>query len=120
MDKPTQDEIDSIGSYVQAIDELDGEPFFSKDEPRKLSSGGKHRSFHLGDRFHFRSALITFRRIWMTGDAENIDRVCGLLRRFLHPAAWEGVKVFRRNIKEQLKSTQQWLGVGTITGVKLI
>ena len=81
---PSQEEIDSVASYILAVDELKDEPFFSRDEPRTISSmGTKYQSFRLGDRFHFRSALITFRRIWMKGDAENFDRVCNILWRHL-------------------------------------
>ncbi len=84
-DRPTQDDVDSLASFVEAVAELDSEPFFSRDEPRKLSNSGDKFTYHLGDRFHFRSALITFRRIWMKGDAENFEHVCNVIWKFTAP-----------------------------------
>jgi len=78
---PTQHEIDSLASFVEAIDELQNEPFFAKDEPRSASKSGKRYTFTLGDRCHFRSALITFRRIWMESDTENFFKVCKVVKR---------------------------------------
>ena len=80
--KPTQDDVDCIASYVEAIAELEAEPFYASDEPRTVSSHGDKHTYRIGDRFYFRSALITFRRIWMKGDAENFDHICNILVKF--------------------------------------
>ena len=80
---PLPKEVDSIAAFVEAAEELIREPFFGPDEKRTWShSGNNDFTFHLGDRFHFRSALINFRRIWMQGEASNFDTVHGILWRY--------------------------------------
>ena len=79
---PHAKDVDSIASFVEAAEELEREPFFGPDEKRTCTSGGKFQTFHLGDRFHFRSALISFRRIWMEGETSNFHKVCGILWRY--------------------------------------
>ena|SRR5437763_8019684 len=101
-DRPTQDEVDSLASFVEAIAELDSEPFFSRDEPRTLSISGDKFTYHLGDRFHFRSALITFRRIWMKGDAENFDHVCNVIWKFTTPPPNGFLSFIRDAVQKEL------------------
>ncbi len=48
------------------------EPFFGKDDPVRLQRMGPTAvTYFLGDRFHFRSALISFRRIWMCSESSH-------------------------------------------------
>lgn len=68
---PSQAQIDRIASFVEAARELKKEPFLHSDEERSLSFRGNNYTFNVGDRFHFRSALVTFRRIWMEGEASH-------------------------------------------------
>ena len=107
-DQPTQDDVDSLASFVEAVGELDSEPFFSRDEPRKLSSSGDKFTYHLGDRFHFRSALITFRRIWMKGDAENFEHVCNVIWKFTTPPPNTFLAFIRDSIRKELDEEPQW------------
>jgi hypothetical protein len=78
---PSQRDVDCVASFVEAAEELAREPFFGPDEKRSFSHGGSTQTFHLGDRFHFRSALISFRRIWMSGEISNFYTVYGILWR---------------------------------------
>jgi hypothetical protein len=84
----TQKDVDAVASFVEAANELDLEPFFGKDEQFSLSgipSAGP-ATFHLGDRFHFRSALISFRRIWMATEPSHWENVIRILTRAGMPA----------------------------------
>jgi len=83
-----QEDVDAVASFVEAINELDLEPFFGKDEQFSFSgmpSAGP-ATFHLGDRFHFRSALISFRRIWMATESSHWENVIRILTRTGMPA----------------------------------
>jgi len=76
----TQKEVDAVASFVEAASELDLEPFFGKDEQFTQSGSAEHRIiYHLGDRFHFRSALISFRRIWMTTEPSYWRAIADIL-----------------------------------------
>src|SRR6266478_5990691 len=77
---PTQTEVDKVASFVEAAEELAREPFFGPDEPRRKISIGDERLFEVGDRFHFRSPLISFRRIWLNDEPSNAYTVCKLLK----------------------------------------
>jgi hypothetical protein len=79
---PSQREIDHIASFVEAARELKKEPFFHADEKRSFSFQGNNYTFEVGDRFHFRSALVTFRRIWMPGESSNFYDCYNILWRF--------------------------------------
>jgi hypothetical protein len=79
---PTQKDVDAIASFVEACGELDIEPFFGKDESFSYSgtgTAGKY-TFKLGDRFHFRSALISYRRIWMKSESCHWRSVATILK----------------------------------------
>jgi hypothetical protein len=83
----TKDDVDAVASFVEAANELDLEPFFGKDEQFSQSGSAEHKTiFHLGDRFHFRSALISFRRIWMPREPSHWKTVTGVLTRQNMPA----------------------------------
>lgn len=82
MSAPVQHDVDCIASFVEACGELEREPFFGKDEQLGSQTGpGKAKTYTMGDRFHFRSALISFRRIWMQKEASHWKRVVQTLRR---------------------------------------
>jgi hypothetical protein len=82
---PQATEVDAVASFVEAAGELEREPFFGLDEKRTWSHSGENRwVFELGDRFHFRSALISFRRIWLKNEASNFERVSKILWRYCH------------------------------------
>ena len=79
---PSQQDIDRIASFVEAVRELKKEPFFHEDENRSVSIQGDKHTFRVGDRFHFRSVLVTFRRIWMNDEASNFFSCYNILWRF--------------------------------------
>lgn len=87
MDKkptvPTQFEVNSLAAFIEAATELENEPFFSPDDQLKLvSHGGDKIIAVLGDRFHFRSALVSFRRIWLEKEASYFYDVLKLIRKY--------------------------------------
>ena len=93
----TQKEVDAVASFVEAAGELDLEPFFGVDEQFRITSGSDYRrTYHLGDRFHFRSALISFRRIWMSKEPSCWRNVTQILSGSEMPdrirvhASWQG------------------------------
>jgi hypothetical protein len=88
MANPVQRDIDCVASLVEAASELQREPFFGKDEKLTYSDGPTGTTtYQMGDRFHFRSALISFRRIWMQGEASHWKRVVKILKQTDVPPA---------------------------------
>jgi hypothetical protein len=78
----TQPEVDALASFVEACGELEKEPFFGKDEKCTFQGDGQDRwTFNLGDRFHFRSALVSFRRLWMPREPSSWKNVVAILQR---------------------------------------
>lgn len=84
----TKKEVDAVASLVEAAGELDLEPFFGVDEQFITTSGSSEYRimYQLGDRFHFRSALISFRRIWMPSEPSYWRNVAEILSRSEIPA----------------------------------
>ena len=77
MSKPVDQKcVDQIASFVEACAELKNEPFFGKDEKLSFRSSGNRWTFTFGDRFHFRSALISFRRLWINRSPINVLDDC--------------------------------------------
>lgn len=77
-----QDQIDQLALYLEITEDMSYEAFFSKDE--KISFGGNRagNEYHLGDRTHFRSALINFRRLWMNNEPSNYNRVANIVDKY--------------------------------------
>ena len=82
ISKITQDEIDQLGLYLEIIEDMSFEPFYSKDEKMSLSGGNEEKEFYMGDRAHFRSALISFRRLWMNDEPSNYNRVAKIVDKY--------------------------------------
>lgn len=104
-DKPNiaQQDVDAVASFVEASNELDVEPFFGKDEQFSFSgTADGPATFYLGDRFHFRSALISFRRIWMPFEPSHWRNVVEILTRPNLPPAISNNASIRGNVIETL------------------
>ena len=82
--KPTQSEIDSLAAFIEAAEEMQQEPFFGPDEKLTLGHNGKNYYCNFGDRFHFRSALVSFRRIWLNDEASNFYRILNIIDKYEH------------------------------------
>ena len=80
MKTPTGKEVDCVASLVEACGELEREPFFGKDDPLTGKNDGVRHTYIMGDRFHFRSALISFRRMWMSTEASYWETVIKIIR----------------------------------------
>lgn len=80
-----QKDVDKLASFVEACGELQLEPFFGKDERLSFRSVGNRWAFSFGDRFHFRSALISFRRLWMPTEPSHWRTVVEILQRLGWP-----------------------------------
>jgi hypothetical protein len=103
--QPTQQEVDCIAAYVEAATELQKEPFFHRDEKRGLQFGGEGNfSFYFGDRFHFRSALVTFRRIWMNDESSNFNHCCNILWRYLPNPQNPLLQSWRETVKQTVSA----------------
>src|SRR5262249_13351287 len=75
-----QKEVDRLASFIEACGELEKEPFFGRDEKLSFRSAGQVSTFTFGDRFHFRSALISFRRLWMPREPSHWEKVVSVLK----------------------------------------
>jgi hypothetical protein len=87
---PTQHQVDCIASFVEACGELEREPFYGKDEKLGAQTGRAGDTYIMGDRFHFRSALISFRRIWMPTEASSWSDVVDILGKTGLPSGISG------------------------------
>lgn len=85
---PTQEEIDAIAHFIEAIRQLKKSPFFLQ-EYRSLSiSIGEGQPMeemrgHFPDPEIVRAALVPFRRVWLQSEPCNHARVANLLMRYV-------------------------------------
>ncbi len=79
---PDQCDVNCLASFTEAAEELQREPFFSGDNKTTLAKQSQTGETQFGNRFHFRSALISFRRIRNEREAANFLEICRLLKRF--------------------------------------
>lgn len=115
---PMQDDVDAVASYIEACEELDREPFYGPDEKLGIRHQGKVTTFTLGDRFHFRSALISFRRVWMPSEPSHVQNVAQIIR--LSGAQASGFLDYHL---QQIKSSEfgpRTFGKLTLTGHRII
>lgn len=104
MSNITQEDVDAVASFVEAANELDIEPFFGKDEQFTQSGSAEYKIiYRLGDRFHFRSALISYRRIWMVTEPSHWRSVTGILTQAEMPAS------VRQSAAIQLQQIDQFI-----------
>src|SRR5271166_2823246 len=61
----TQDEFDNLAIFVAVVEELRREPFFSEDIHERL--GGENYGIFCHPMF-LKSAVLPFRKIWMSGE----------------------------------------------------
>ena len=104
-DKPNiaQQDVDAVASFVEASNELDVEPFFGKDEDFSFNGPADGpATFYLGDRFHFRSALISFRSYTMPFEPSHWRNVVEILTRPNLPPAISNNASIRGNVIETL------------------
>jgi hypothetical protein len=79
---PDQLAANCLAAFVEAVEEMRCEPYFGEDDPCKITEQAGAVTYTLGDRFHFRSALVTFRRVWLNDEASALPHICGLLDRY--------------------------------------
>jgi len=90
-----------------------------------VTSRGNYRAFAISSLttwvivFHFRSALITFRRIWMKGDTENFDHICNIIWRFTTPPPNVFLKFIRNAVHKELNEAS-WPRPIDVTGRELV
>jgi hypothetical protein len=85
---PSQVEIDLLAVFIETAEELRREPFFDLYEtPRWTSQQDKLVVMEFGDRFHFRSALIPFRRLWRKGEDSYYSDILRLIAKHNPSAA---------------------------------
>ena len=107
-----QKSVDQVASFVEACEELKKEPFFGKDEKLSFRSSGNRWTFTFGDRFHFRSALISFRRLWMPTEPSNWIEVVEILK---NPDLPKGTilsaEYHEKNIRAVICREAHWLNL---------
>lgn len=104
-------DVDCVASFVESCGELEMEPFFSKDEKLSLSPGQRKNVYHLGDRFHFRSALISFRRIWMQSESAHWRKIHAILGKSQLPAELSVIYPYEfKGIEEIMESDSHLFG----------
>jgi len=118
--KITQDDVDAVASFVEATNELELEPFFGKDEQFSFSgTADGPATFYLGDRFHFRSALISFRRIWMPSEPSHWRNVVEIMARDGMPAEVSNNASIQGQVIETLVSREAGF-LKEVSGTKVI
>jgi hypothetical protein len=100
---PSQVEIDLLAVFIETAEELRHEPFFDLYEnPRYSTQDKKLYVMEFGDRLHFRSALIPFRRIWRKGEDSHYAEILDLIVKH-EPNAASAAASFR-SAHERLES----------------
>jgi hypothetical protein len=100
---PSQLEIDLLAVFIETAEELRHEPFFDLYENTRYSTQDKKLYvIEFGDRFHFRSALIPFRRMWRKGEDSYYADILDLIVKYEPSAA--GAAASFRNRYEQLET----------------
>ena len=100
---PCQLEIDLLAVFIETAEELRQEPFFDLYEnPRYSTQDKKLYIMEFGDRFHFRSALIPFRRIWRKGEDSYYADTLDLIEKYEPNAAGAAASFRKRH--EQLET----------------
>jgi hypothetical protein len=118
--KPTQHEVDSLAAFIEAAEELQEEPFFGPDEKRTLGHDGRQEYVSVGDRFHFRSALVSFRRIWLNDEASHFYRICNTIDKLCREELC--VKFWMQTIRDQHRRTEEarTMRVDSLTNKELV
>ncbi len=113
MSKPIDQKcVDQVASFVEACAELKIEPFFGKDEKLSFRSSGNRWTFTFGDRFHFRSALISFRRLWMRTEPSNWEEVVEILKSpDLPQGTTLSAEYHEKNIRAVIRREAHWLNL---------
>jgi uncharacterized protein (DUF1684 family) len=85
---PSQLEIDLLAVFIETAEELRHEPFFDLYENTRYSTQDKKLYvIEFGDRFHLRSALIPFRRMWRNGEDSYYADILDLIVKYEPNAA---------------------------------
>jgi hypothetical protein len=89
---PSQQEVDCISAYAQAVFELSVTPMFQEGQPhprighKQDDVGGTFRiEFDVPDPFVLRASLPPFRRIWMESEPSHYFGVCNILSKHVFP-----------------------------------
>jgi len=97
---PSQLEIDLLAVFIETAEELRHEPFFDLYENTRYSTQDKKLYvIEFGDRFHFRSALIPFRRMWRNGEDSYYADILDLIVKY-EPNAIGAAASFRDRHKQ--------------------
>ncbi len=104
--------VDRVASFIESCAEMQKEPFFGKDEKLSFRNSGNRWTFTFGDRFHFRSALISFRRLWMPTEPSNWEEVVEILK---NPELPKGTTLsaeyHEKNIRAVICREVHWLNL---------
>lgn len=91
MSMITQEQVDRVAAFIDACGEAKREPFFGPNEEAdfRAASNWTRITFTFGDRLHFRSALIPFRRLWSSSDPAHWEATVTILKDSGLPQALE-------------------------------
>src|SRR5258708_6450979 len=84
MTKPTpeQQDCNALAAFIEVAEELQREPFFSAADKSSAPNTGTNGGTGLGNRFHFRSALLGFHRLGSERDPASFAAASKLLKCF--------------------------------------
>ena len=105
---PTQTDADFLAHYVQAVRDLKASPFFT-DGQTSLGITSSQRgdgtkgpiTYKVPDPRVRDSVIIPFRRMWMTGEPANFDRVGNIIKRY-----WPQARPYVDHFKDEMKKTK--------------
>ena len=117
---PRPGDVDRLAVFVETAEELSREPFFDLYETsRSTQSGGKLLLVEMGDRFHFRSALIPFRRLWRRREDTYFGRILDLIERY-EPSKKATLNALRIEHTKLEETRTSWPFKIKLTGKELI
>ena len=108
---PSQQDVDSLAHFVQAVADLRTSPFFTDGQTTLGVSGVSFSqnadgtkgpmAFRVPDPRVRDSLIVPFRRMWMTGEPANFERVANIIKRY-----WPQARPYVDHFKDELKKTK--------------
>ena len=120
-DTPSQFDVDAVAHFVQAARDLKSSPFFIAEQTTLGVSYSQNASgqrgpmrFQVPDPRVRDATIIPFRRMWMTNEPANFDRVSNIIKRYC-PESRGYVDYFKNQFKEckTTFSAARFMGLGS-------
>ena len=116
---PTQADADYLAHYIQAARDMSDSPFFTEGQTSLGMTSSQRRdgskspiAYRVPDPRVRDSVIVPFRRMWMTGEPANFDRVGNIIKRY-----WPQARPYIDHFKGEMKKTKAEYQPARFTGL---